>query len=49
MERPISALFQFSIASTLLLNLFLTLAPRQCDQIGQFIGLWATSKAFGNN
>ena len=21
----------------------------QCDQIGRFIGLWATLKAFGNN
>ena len=21
----------------------------QCDQFGQFIGLWATFKAFGNN
>ena len=21
----------------------------QCDQIGQFIGLWATYKALGNN
>ena len=21
----------------------------QCDQIGRFIGLWATFKAFGNN
>ena len=24
-------------------------SAKQCDQIGRFIGLWATFKAFGNN
>ena len=28
---------------------FETVRWEQCDQIGRFIGLWATFKAFGNN
>ena len=30
-------------------QLVIILGGGQCDQIGQFIGLWATFKAFGNN